>query len=134
MTAGGVLKPLRRPRLWLGLWIASIVAVVVLSLVPPPAIDLPPGADKVEHFLAYAALSGAAVQLFARRGVLPWIGLAMVALGVGLEVAQHLATTTRQMDQADAWANLAGVVAGLATVFTPLRDLLLRLDGTAPRR
>ena len=53
----------------------------------------------------------------------------MVALGVGLEFAQHLATTTRQMDQGDAWADLLGVIAGLATTLTPMRDLLLRLEG-----
>lgn len=129
MSAGAVLKPLRRPKLWLGLWIAAIVAVVVLSLVPPPAMDLPSGADKVEHFIAYALISASAVQLFASRRVLLWIGVAMVGLGVGLEFAQDLATTSRTMDQADAWADLFGVVAGLATALTPMRDLLLRLDG-----
>lgn len=128
MTAGRVLKPLRRPWLWLGLWIGAIVGVVILSLVPPPDMDLPAGADKVEHFIAYFAISASAVQLFESRRALLWIGLGMVALGVGLEFAQHLATTTRQMDQGDAWADLLGVLAGLATAATPLRDLLLRLE------
>ena len=135
MSGRGVLKPLRRPWLWLGLWLGAIAAVVVLSLVPPPDVDLPEGADKVEHVLAYAALAAGAVQLFASRRALAWVGVAMVGLGVGLEVAQDLATTSRTMDQGDAWANLLGVVAGLATAFTPLRDLLLRLEGgpRAPR-
>ena len=128
MSGGGVLKPLRWPWLWLGLWVGAIVGVVILSLVPPPEMNLPKGADKVEHFVAYFALSATAVQLFASRRALLWIGVAMVALGVGLEFAQHVATTSRTMDQADAWADLFGVVAGLATVFTPLRDLLLRLE------
>ena len=129
MSRAGVLKPLRWPWLWLGLWIGAIVGVVILSLVPPPEMNLPKGADKVEHFIAYAAISASAVQLFASRRALLWIGLGMVAMGVGLEFAQHLATTHRQMDQADAWADLLGVIAGLATVFTPMRDLLLRLEG-----
>lgn len=130
MTRGGIVKPLRRPWLWLGLWLSAIVAVIALSLAPPPAmpLDLPPGVDKVEHFIAYFLLSAAAVQLFASRRALLWIGLAMVGLGVGLEFAQHLATTTRTMDQADAWANLSGVVAGLATRFAPFHDLLLRRE------
>ena len=123
-----MLKPLRWPWLWLGLWIGAIVGVVILSLVPPPDMDLPAGADKVEHFVAYCLLSAAAVQLFASRRALLWIGLAMVGLGVGLEFAQHLATTTRTMDQADAWADLAGVVAGLATRYAPFHDLLLRRE------
>lgn len=129
MTSHRLLKPLRWPWLWLGLWIGAITGVVILSLVPPPDMDLPRGVDKVEHFVAYFVLSASAVQLFASRRALLWIGLAMVALGVGLEFAQHLATTSRTMDQADAWADLFGVVAGLATVFTPFRDLLLRLEG-----
>jgi len=129
VSGGAVLKPLRRPWLWLGLWILAIITVIVLSLVPPPEMNLPSGADKVEHFIAYAAISASAVQLFDSRRVLLWIGVAMVALGVGLEFAQHLATTTRQMDQGDAWADLFGVMAGLATHYTPLRDVLLRLDG-----
>ena len=130
MTRGHVVKPLRRPWLWLGLWISAIVAVIALSLAPPPELQLalPSGADKVEHFVAYFLLSAAAVQLFASRRALLWIGLAMVGLGVGLEFAQHLATTTRTMDQADAWADLAGVVAGLATRYAPCHDLLLRRE------
>ena len=128
MSGGGVLKPLRWPWLWLGLWIGAIVGVVILSLVPPPEMPLPKGFDKVEHFAAYFLLCAGAVQLFASRRALLWIGVAMVALGVGLEFAQHLATTSRTMDQADAWADLLGVMAGLATRFTPLADLLLRLE------
>lgn len=129
MSDGPVLKPLRRSWLWLGLWIGAIVGVVVLSLVPPPEMDLPSGADKVEHFLAYFLLAASAVQLFASARALVWSGLGLVALGVGLEFAQDLLTTTRTMDQGDAWADLYGVIAGMATRFTPLRDALLRLDG-----
>ena len=70
MSSGGVLKPLRWPWLWLGLWIGAIVGVVILSLVPPPDMDLPAGADKVEHFIAYFAIAAAAVRRLARRGSL----------------------------------------------------------------
>ena len=34
----------------------------------------------------------------------------------------------RMLDRADAFANTMGVLIGLATAFTPLRDALLRLD------
>lgn len=129
MSDGPVLKPLRWPWLWLGLWVGAIIGVVALSLMPPPQMDLPSGADKVEHFLAYFLLAASAVQLFASARALVWIGLGIVALGVGLEFAQDLLTTTRTMDQGDAWADLLGVIAGMATRFTPLRDALLRLDG-----
>ncbi|MEN4903885.1 VanZ family protein [Luteimonas sp. TWI662] len=123
------LKPLRRPRLWCGLWIAAIAAVVVLSLAPSvPMPDVPDG-DKLGHFLAYAALAAAAVQLYARWPSLLGAGLGLVLLGIGLEFAQGALTQTRMQDPADALANTLGVIAGLATRLTPLRDLLLRIDG-----
>jgi VanZ family protein len=126
---GAVLKPLRHPRLWLGLWIAALVATVVASLLPVFLLPVvPPGGDKVEHLGGYALLAAAAVQLFAGRRARWRAALGLVVLGVALEVAQGLFTATRQMDAADALANSLGVAIGMATVLTPLRDLLLRLQ------
>lgn len=123
------LKPFRRPRLWLGLWWLAIVVVIVLSLVAPPELpSTPAGSDKLGHFLAYAALMAAAVQLFERR-LHRWRAAgALVAMGMLLELLQGGLTATRMQDPWDAVANTLGVLAGLATAATPLRDLLLRLD------
>ncbi len=123
------LKPFRRPRLWLGLWLAAVAAVIVLSLVNLSGLPpVPEGGDKVEHFLAYALLSAAAVQLFAaRRGCVVAAAL-LVGLGIGLEFAQGALTATRMADPRDALANTLGALAGLATVLTPLRGLLLAID------
>jgi VanZ family protein len=124
------LKPFRRPRLWLPLWLIAVTAVVVLSLVNLSGLPpVPAGGDKVEHFLAYALLSAAAVQLFAKRRACLLVALLLVALGIGLEFAQGMLTSTRMADPRDAVANTLGVLAGLATMTTPLRDLLLRLRG-----
>lgn len=124
--SGRSLKPFRRPWLWAGAWALGIAAVVVASLLPAP--DLPDlhVSDKAEHFAAYALLAAGAVQLYARR--LSWFAacIALALLGIGLEFAQGAFTTTRQMDAADALANSLGVLAGLATAFTPWRDALLR--------
>ena len=126
---GAVLKPLRRPRLWLGLWIAALVATVVVSLLPVFLLPVvPPGGDKFEHLGGYALLAAAAVQLFAARRALWAAALGLVGLGVALEIAQGLFTATRQMDAGDALANTLGVAIGMATLLTPLRDLLLRLQ------
>lgn len=123
---GRSLKPFRRRWLWAGAWALGIAAVVVASLLP--ASDLPDlhASDKAEHFGAYALLAAGAVQLYARR--LSWFAacIALALLGIGLEFAQGAFTTTRQMDAADALANSLGVLAGLATAFTPWRDALLR--------
>ena len=121
------LKPFRHPRRWLAAWWAMIGAVIVGSMLPALLLpDLPPGSDKLEHLLGYAALSAWAVQIFATRRALAWAGLGLVALGVAIEVAQDALTATRMMDAADALANSLGVLLGLATALTPLRDGLLR--------
>ncbi|MET0130494.1 MAG: VanZ family protein [Stenotrophomonas chelatiphaga] len=127
--SGGWLKPLRHPRLWLGVWLAAVLTVIVVCLIPPPPLALPQGSDKVEHFLAYFLLGGSAVQLFQRGRALVWIAVGLVLMGVGIEFAQGALTETRMADPADALANTVGVVVGLATALTPWRDLLLRLRG-----
>ena len=131
MNAGATraLKPLRRWRLWLGLWCGAIALVVLFSLLPAPDLpQVPPGGDKLEHFGAYFALAAGAVQLFASPRPLLRAGLGLVALGVTLEIAQFLLTSTRMMDPRDALANTLGVLAGLALAATPWRDALLRVD------
>jgi len=131
---GRSFKPLRHPRLWSGLWIAAIAIVVVLSLAPSvPMPDVPDG-DKLGHFLAYFALAASAVQLYARWPALLGAGIGLVLLGIGLEYAQGALTETRMRGPADALANTLGVIAGLATRLTPIRDLLLRIDGPMAKR
>lgn len=125
---GGALKPLRRPRLWTGLWCAAIAAVVAVSLAPPPPMPPVEGGDKLGHLLAYGTLSACAVQLFARWRALAVAAAGLALLGAGLEFAQGALTATRTADPLDALANALGVAAGLATRLTPWRDLLLRLD------
>ena len=126
---GRSLKPFRRPALWAGLWMLAVACVVVASLVP--ARDLPDlqVSDKSEHLVAYSLLAAGAVQLFARR--LSWavVCVLLVLMGIGLEYLQAAMKLGRMLDRADALANTLGVLVGLATAFTPLRDLLLRLDG-----
>jgi VanZ family protein len=128
------LKPFRRPWLWLGVWLAGVLAVVALSLMPPaPLPELPSGGDKVEHFLAYCLLAMGAVQLFALRGLWLLVCAGLVAMGIGLEYAQGAYTVTRMQDPFDALANTLGVAAGLATALTPLRDAWLRVERRSAR-
>lgn len=124
-----MLKPLRFPRFWLGLWWLAIAVIITVCLIPPPPLDLPPNSDKVEHFLAYFVLAGAAVQIYRTRAALLWAGVGLVGLGIGIECLQGALTDNRMADPMDVLANSIGVIAGMAITFTPLRDLLLRLRG-----
>jgi len=129
VIAEAALKPLRRPRLWLGLWALAIAVAIAVCLMPPPPLPpLPDNSDKLEHLLAYFLLAASAVQLFAARRALLWAALGLVALGIGIEFAQGLLTATRAADPIDALANTVGVTLGLGVRWTPWRDLLLRWE------
>ncbi|WP_449467739.1 VanZ family protein [Stenotrophomonas humi] len=123
-----MLKPLRRQKFWLLLWCTAVLAVIVVCLIPPPPLALPQNSDKIEHFLAYFLLAGSAVQLFATRRALWCVALGLVVMGVGIEWLQGALTETRMADPMDALANSIGVLVGMLTAFTPVRDLLLRLQ------
>ena len=127
-THMGWVKPLRRMRMWLALWCTGILALVVVCLLPAP--DLPQVAlnDKLEHAMAFAVLSYSAVQLFVRGRPLAIVAAGLLVLGIGIEVAQALLTTTRAMELADVVADAAGIAAGMALAWTPLRDVLLHID------
>lgn len=122
------LREFHRPQLWLGLWLLAIAAVIVASLMPPPALSVPRNFDKVEHLLGYAALSAFSVWLFEGGRAQLRAGLGLVALGIALEFAQALLTRTRMADPADALANATGVAIGLLLALTPLATWLQRLD------
>ena len=123
------MKPFKRPKLWLGLWALAIAVVIAVCLMPPPPLPpLPDNSDKVEHLLAYFVLAACAVQLFSGKRALAFVALGLVVLGIGIEIAQGLLTTTRAADPRDAVANTLGVALGMATVLTTWRDLLLRWE------
>lgn len=126
---GKSLKPFRRPWLWSGLWMLAVAVVVIGSLIPAQDLPkVPTGFDKVEHFAAYAALAAGAVQLFVRRLSWGFVCVVLVLMGIGLEYLQAQMALGRMLDRQDALANTIGVLIGLATAFTPWRDLLLRYD------
>lgn len=124
------LRPLRRPALWIGVWLAMIACVVVGSLLPAGDLPAPafPGIDKLEHLVGYALLSAWAAMLFATRRALWTAGIALVALGIAIELAQGAFTTTREADALDVLANASGVALGLLVARTPCARLLSRID------
>lgn len=120
--------PLRHPWVWTALGWALVVAVVVGSLVPaglvrPLTVVL---GDKVLHAGSYCLLMMWFGGLY-RRSRHPWIGVALLALGTGLDLAQ-LDTATRSFELADIAADGVGVLVGLALSMTLLEGWCQRLE------
>lgn len=122
------LRDFRRPRLWLGLWIAALVATVVVCLVPLPRSPLPVDhLDKLEHALGYAALAVGAAMLFATGSARMLVSLGLIVLGIGIEALQAL-LPWRSADLLDVVANSLGVLIGASSAATPMANWLQRFD------
>lgn len=129
VTGTGLLKPLRHPKWWLGLWWLAIAAVIVVCLAPSSSLPpLPRNSDKIQHVLGYFVMAAAAVQIFRRDRALWIVAVGLVAMGIGIEFAQGALTETRARDPFDALANTVGVLLGMAVAFSPWRDLLQRVE------
>ncbi|OHE84606.1 MAG: hypothetical protein A2190_09535 [Lysobacterales bacterium RIFOXYA1_FULL_69_10] len=133
------MRPLRFARRWVALWLVAIACAVAVSLLPASEVPTPsiPGFDKALHFTSYLALSTYASMLFASPRARSLAALLLLAVGLGVEAAQHYLTATRQAEAADVFANMLGVVGGLVLGATPLARglqwLESRLPGAAPR-
>jgi VanZ family protein len=124
-----VMREFRRPGLWLGIWCLGWVLCVVLSLVHPPRIDIDvPDGDKIGHFLAYGLLSAWSAWIFLSTRA-RWVAVvALIALGIVLELAQGEFTTDRMMDAYDAWADTIGVALGQLAGIGRAKGFLQRLE------
>lgn len=122
------MKDFRFPAIWAVGWCVGVAAILTLSLGgPPPAPDVP-SVDKWMHLAAYLVVSVAAVQIFRRGTPLCVVALGLVAMGMGIEVAQGTLLADRTMDWRDALANTLGVVVGVAACELPGRDALMALE------
>lgn len=105
--------PLRHRPLWLAIS-ATLVAVVVGASLAP-GVPLPPqgGFDKVEHFLAYSGLAVWFTGLYPRARYRQVV-VGLLALGLGVEIAQGVMQLGRSAEVLDMVANAAGIGFGLA--------------------
>jgi hypothetical protein len=117
-----------------GLWMLGgwglVIAVVVLSLIPLPAEPNPLPTDKLQHFIAYAALVLWFAQLYSKKHW-RYIGLFFLALGVALEFLQD-AMGYRVFSYGDILANSAGVLGGLGMAHAGFATVLTRLQAKYP--
>jgi VanZ family protein len=91
--------------------IGLMLAIAVLSLIPPG--DLPPveGSDKLKHFIAYGSLGGA-MTIAMGPGRAMRACLITILYGALMEAAQGLAPTGREFSLLDEVANILGAGAG----------------------
>ena len=92
-------------------FLASLLAVIVLSLLPQADIPELGISDKLEHFATYAGLAFLGGIGFSRGRWPVVLPLLLIALGVALEYLQHLAPG-RATELVDALANGLGALAG----------------------
>jgi VanZ family protein len=101
--------PLRHPRFWLSLGWGLVLAVVVLSLIPMAEQSGIRHLDKIEHALAYFAMTAWFCQIYPNR----WrVGLAFFCLGGTIELLQGW-LGFREMSLKDQIANSLGVLLGM---------------------
>jgi VanZ family protein len=108
------------PTHWRFFFWATVLAVLILSLMPPAPKMPDTGWDKSNHLLAFAALAALGMQAFPgrQRGLL----VALLAYGGLIEGLQSL-TPYRFADWADLLADAVGVLLGwgLASVWARWR-------------
>lgn len=122
VTVAEPVAGLRWPALWWCIGWALVLAVIVLTLIPPDdyhtivRVDLN---DKVAHVIVYTTLAGWFGCLsLGRRLLAPT--LMLLGMGAVLELAQ-LSSIYRMFDVYDLLANWLGVAVGTALMATPLR-------------
>lgn len=124
--------PLVHKRLWLAASTLLLVLVVYASLSPSPALSVPGNLDKLEHFGAYLFLAVWFTALYPRAKY--WrVAAGLLALGLALEVLQHVMALGRYGDPRDMAANASGVLLGCALAIAATGSWAARVDAWLTR-
>lgn len=119
--------PLQHKRLWLTASVLLLALVVYGSLSPGPAVPTPGHFDKVEHLGVYVFLAVWFTALYPRPKY--WrVALALLALGLAMEVLQQAMGLGRMADPRDMAANAAGVLLGCGLAIAATGNWARRVD------
>ncbi len=99
---------------------STVLLLIAGSLMPAAHIPDTGLSDKAGHLLGYAVLTLAGLLAYPQRA--GWVLPGVFALGVAIELAQHL-TPSRSFEWLDMLANGAGVLLGFAAVWWLRRSL-----------
>jgi len=121
-----------KPRLivfWYGIGALLLLLVAVLSLLPVSGTGVN---DKLAHLVTYFILGSWFALLADNRYLLAWTFAGLVAYGGMIELLQGM-TSYRDGEWGDLVANSSGVALGVLLYRSPLRKLLLLIDGRLAR-
>ena len=121
------MKRLRHGKVWLGIAWFGVALLVYLSLAKLNVTVNVSGGDKYGHVAAYAVLTFWFMQLHDNGRARVAVVIGLFALGVALEVLQHL-TGYRAMDAADAAANTLGIALGWLAAPPRIINVLERIE------
>ena len=122
---------LKYRKFWLFAGGLLVLAVVYLSLAPPP-LDVPPSSyDKIKHVTAYAVLMIWFCGIYLPKYFLR-VGAMLLSLGLLLELLQGV-VGHRIFEYRDLTANLAGILAGFFLCRYVLKGWCLRVERLAAR-
>lgn len=114
-----MLSGLRYGRFWLVFGWCSVIAALVLSIIPSSSPVLPQWNDKLEHAGGYFLLTFFFCGIYSRRHY--WVvGLAMLSLGALVEILQGLMHMGRNSDVNDLIADAVGIAPAILLSLTPL--------------
>ncbi len=95
--------------------IIAMLAITVLALIPAPEVPVSTGWDKTDHWSAFFTLALLAHHSVPKKSL--WsVVVALVAYGIGIEVAQSF-TPTRQADAMDVVADSIGILGYVLVCF-----------------
>lgn len=124
--------PLRHRRLWVAASVVLVAAIVWASLSPYVSLPGPRNVDKLEHFAAYCGLAVWFTGLYPRTRY--WrIAVALLALGLGLEIAQGAMNLGRIAEVRDMVANASGVGVGLLLALALTGNWARRVEAWLPQ-
>jgi len=108
--------PLRHQSFWMAMSAVLVAVIVYASLKPDIALPVLGDFDKAEHFAAYCGLAVWFTGLYPRARYWKVVAV-LLALGLGLEIAQGVMQLGRSAELLDMVANAAGVGVGLLLAY-----------------
>lgn len=114
-----MLTELRFARFWLVFGWVSVVLAMYVSLMPVQSVSAPAWNDKLLHGLGYFLLTFWFCGIYPRSHY--WkIGLAMLGMGLLVEVLQGAMQLGRHAELMDLVADIAGIVPAVLLALTPV--------------